>query len=110
MCYKLYKVDRTVWNVDEQAYRALQACAIFEGRTVGDLLSDAIRGYLIRVTAFQKRGSLRALKPEAFPEERGSQAALGSPDALNAGPPRSALPAFTEESVAAKRRSAHQTH
>jgi hypothetical protein len=33
----------------------------------------------------------------AFTEERGSQAALGSPDALNAGPPRSALPAFTEE-------------
>ena len=32
-----------------------------------------------------------------IPEERGSQAALGSPDALNAGPPRSALPAFTEE-------------
>jgi ABC-type antimicrobial peptide transport system permease subunit len=32
----------------------------------------------------------------AFPYERGSQAALGSPDALNAGPPRSALPAFTE--------------
>ena len=33
----------------------------------------------------------------AFTEERGSQAALGSPDALNAGAPRSALPAFTEE-------------
>ncbi len=33
-----------------------------------------------------------------FPEERGSQAALGSSGALNAEPPGSALPAFTEES------------
>ncbi len=57
-----------MWNVDERAYRALRARAILEGRTVGDLMSDAICGYLIRVTAVQKRGSLRALKPEAFPE------------------------------------------
>jgi hypothetical protein len=42
--------------------------AILEGRTVGDVISDAIRGYLLRVTAVQKRGRLRALKPEPFPE------------------------------------------
>lgn len=61
-------MDTTVRNLDEQAYRALRARAVLEGRTVGDLISDAIRGYLLRVTTVQKRGSLRALKSEPFPE------------------------------------------
>jgi hypothetical protein len=42
--------------------------AVPEGRTVGDLITEAIRGYLVRVTNLQKRGSLRALKPEPFAE------------------------------------------
>jgi plasmid stability protein len=67
MCYKWYKMDTTVRNLDEQAYRALRARAVLEGRTVGDLITEAIRGYLVRATNLQKRGSLRALKPEPFP-------------------------------------------
>jgi hypothetical protein len=61
-------VDTTIRNLDEQAYKALRVRAIIQGRTVGDLISDAIRGYLLRVGTDQKRGSLRALKPEPFPE------------------------------------------
>jgi plasmid stability protein len=61
-------MDTTVRNLDEQAYRALRARAVLEGRTVGELITEAIRGYLVRATNLQKRGSLRALKPEPFPE------------------------------------------
>ena len=61
-------MDTTVRNLDEQAYRALRARAVLEGRTVGELISEAIRGYLIRASGFSKRGSLRALTPEPFPE------------------------------------------
>lgn len=60
-------MDTTVRNLDEQAYRALRARAVLEGRTVGDLISEAIRLYLLRATTVEKRGSLRALKPEPFP-------------------------------------------
>jgi plasmid stability protein len=61
-------MDATVRNLDEEVYRALRARAVLEGRTVGELITEAIRGYLIRATNLQKLGSLRALKPEAFPE------------------------------------------
>ncbi len=61
-------MDTTVRNLDEQAYRALRARAVIEGRTVGELISEAIRVYLLRGTTVQKRGTLRALKPEPFPE------------------------------------------
>ena len=68
MCYKWYKMDTTVRNLDEKAYRALRARAVLEGRTVGELITEAIRGYLLRTTSSEKRGSLRALKPEPFPK------------------------------------------
>jgi plasmid stability protein len=61
-------MDTTVRNLDERAYRALRARAALEGRTVGDLISEAIREYLTRAKNTEKRGSLRALKPEPFPE------------------------------------------
>lgn len=61
-------MDTTVRNLDEHAYRALRARAVLEGRTVGDLMSEAIRSYLHRATTIRKTGSLRALRPEPFPE------------------------------------------
>jgi plasmid stability protein len=61
-------MDTTVRNLDEQAYRAVRARAVLEGRTVGDVISEAIREYLTRTKTVEKRGSLRALKPEPFPE------------------------------------------
>ncbi len=61
-------MDTTVRNLDEQAYRALRARAVLEGRTVGDLINEAIRGYLARLPVRQRTSTLRTLQPEAFPE------------------------------------------
>jgi plasmid stability protein len=61
-------MDTTVRNLDDQAYRALRARAVLEGRTVGDLINEAIRGYLARVAVRQRTSTLRALQPEPFPE------------------------------------------
>ncbi len=61
-------MDTTVRNLDEQIYRALRARAVLEGRTVGDLMSEAIREYLRRPREINKRGSLRALTPEPYPD------------------------------------------
>ena len=61
-------MDTTVRNLDEQAYRALRARAVLEGRTVGELISEAIRSYLGRGAVTQRTASLRALRPEPYPE------------------------------------------
>jgi hypothetical protein len=60
-------MDTTIRNLDEQAYRALRARAVLEGRTVGELINEAIQGYLLR-SVKPGRVSLRALKPEPFAE------------------------------------------
>lgn len=67
MRYKYYKMDTTIRNLDEQAYRALRARAVLEGRTVGELISAAIRNYLEGRPA-GKQSSLRELRPEHYPK------------------------------------------
>jgi hypothetical protein len=57
-------MDATIRNLDEQMYRDLCARAVMEGRTVREVISEAIRGYLAR--PMPSRGSLRALKPRRF--------------------------------------------
>lgn len=61
-------MDTTIRNLDDQAYRALRARAILERRTVGDLINEAIRGYLARVPMRQRTSTLRVLKPERYPQ------------------------------------------
>jgi plasmid stability protein len=61
-------MDTTVRNLDESSYRALRARAVLEGRTVGDLMNDAIRAYLARTDVQRRKSSLRMLEPEPFPE------------------------------------------
>jgi hypothetical protein len=61
-------MDTTIRNLDDQAYRALRARAVLERRTVGDLMNEAIRGYLARVPARQRKSTLRTLRPERYPE------------------------------------------
>ena len=61
-------MDTTVRNLDERAYRALRARAVLEGRTVGELISEAIRDYLARGAVKRSGESLRALRPEPYPE------------------------------------------
>ena len=59
-------MDTTIRNLDEQAYKALRARAVLEGRTVGEVINEAIRGYLARPTPGKR--SLRDLKPIRFPD------------------------------------------
>jgi hypothetical protein len=67
LCYNEH-MDTTIRNLDESAYRELKARAALSGKTIGELVTEAIRGYLARPTALTKRGSLRDLTPEAYPK------------------------------------------
>ena len=66
-------VDTTIRNLDEGAYRELKARAALTGRTIGELVNEAIRRYLAEP---EKPGSekpsrvrsLRDLAPEPYPE------------------------------------------
>ena len=68
LCYKGYKMDTTVRNLDEQAYRMLRARAVLEGRPVGELISEAMRSYLARGPVKRGKASLRELRPEPYAE------------------------------------------
>ena len=60
-------MDTTV-RLDEQAYTALRARAAREGCTVDELINEAIRSYLGRSAVKRGTASLRALRPEPYPE------------------------------------------
>jgi plasmid stability protein len=61
-------MDTTIRNLDETMYRQLKARAALTGKTIGELVNEAIRWYLARPDGAPKQGSLRALKPESYPE------------------------------------------
>ncbi len=67
MCYIGY-MDTTIRNLDKEAYRALKARAALTGKTIGEVVNEAIRCYLARPEALSKRGSLRNLSPESYPK------------------------------------------
>lgn len=56
-------MDTTIRNLDEVAYRSVKARAALEGRSIGELISDAINLYLVRPAPLEKTGSLRDWKP-----------------------------------------------
>ena len=58
-------MDTTTRNLDDQAYKALRARAVLEARTVGDVISEAIRGYLARPVPGKR--SFREAKPVLLP-------------------------------------------
>jgi plasmid stability protein len=60
-------MDTTIRNLDESAYRELKARAALTGKTIGQLVNEAIRSYLARPD-IRRRGSLRDLMPEEYPE------------------------------------------
>lgn len=60
-------MDTTIRNIDEQAYREARARAVLEGRTIGDVVNEALRSYLNRTVPKGKR-SLSELRPERFPD------------------------------------------
>ena len=59
-------MDTTIRNLDEEAYRELKARAALTGKTVGELVNEAIRRYLSWQGPQLKRGSLRELVPEKY--------------------------------------------
>ena len=61
-------MDTTIRNLDEEAYRALKARAALTGKTIGEVVTEAIRCYLARPGALLRRGSLRNLTPERYPK------------------------------------------
>lgn len=61
-------MDTTIRNLDEGAYRELKARAALSGRTIGELVTEAIRCYLARPAGLTRRGSLRDLTPEPYPK------------------------------------------
>lgn len=61
-------MDTTIRNLDEAAYRALKARAALAGRTVGDVLNEAIRAWLARPGPGAKSASLFDLVPEDYGE------------------------------------------
>jgi plasmid stability protein len=61
-------MDTTIRNLDESTYRELKARAALTGKTMGELVTEAIRCYLARPAALPKRGSLRDLAPETYPK------------------------------------------
>ena len=60
-------MDTTIRNLDENAYRALRARAVMERKTVGALVTEAIRGYLARPAVRHNLSTLRLLHPQPFP-------------------------------------------
>ncbi|HSI98088.1 MAG TPA: hypothetical protein VK926_06965 [Gaiellaceae bacterium] len=60
-------MDTTIRNLDERAYRELKARAALTGRTIGELVNEAIRAYLARPGEQAGRRSLRDLTPEPYP-------------------------------------------
>jgi plasmid stability protein len=61
-------MDTTIRNLDESAYRSLKARAALAGKTVGEMVNEAIRAYLARPDVGTKTGSLRDIVPEAYPD------------------------------------------
>jgi hypothetical protein len=68
MWYMCYKMDKTIRNLDETAYRLLRSQAVLEGKTVGELMNAAINAYLSRKAVNRGAASLRDWTPEPYPE------------------------------------------
>jgi len=61
-------MDTTIRNLDPGIYRSIKARAVMTGRNVGDIVNEALRGYLNRTAPAEKSGTLRQLEPVDFPD------------------------------------------
>lgn len=61
-------MNTTIRNLDEAAYRELKARAGLAGKTIGEVLNEAIRAYLAGPALLRKGASLRQLRPRPYPE------------------------------------------
>ncbi len=61
-------MDTTIRNLNRETYRLLKARASLTGKTIGEVLNEAIQSYLARPENIsERRGSLRDLIPEKYP-------------------------------------------
>ena len=60
-------MDTTIRNLDPEVYRRLKAHAALTGRTVGDVMNEAIRHFLARPAVATRMGSLASWQPVEFP-------------------------------------------
>lgn len=61
-------MDTTIRNLDEATYRALKARAALSGKTIGELMNEAIRVYLARPDPHSRIMSLSDILPEPYPK------------------------------------------
>lgn len=61
------KMDTLIRNIDASTYRAARARAALEGRSVGDLVTAALREYLAR-TAVEENPSALLDQPDGPPD------------------------------------------
>ena len=61
-------MDATIRNLDEKTYREIKARAALDGKTLGEMVSEAIRTYLAQPRGLPRLGTLRDLVPEDYPE------------------------------------------
>lgn len=62
-------MDTTIRNLDPEVYREMKARAASEGMTLGQAVNEAMQVYLARPDRARKRGTLRDLTPEAYPDD-----------------------------------------
>ena len=73
MCYHV-DMDTTIRNLDETAYRRLKARAALGGKTMGEVVNEAIHAYLAQPEPRPRGSSLLDLPQEEYPgEERLSE-------------------------------------
>ena len=61
-------MDTTIRNLDERLYREVKARAARTGKTIGDVVNEAMEAYLGRPLDAPKRSSLADLRPEDYPD------------------------------------------
>lgn len=60
-------MDTTIRNLDEDGYRRLKAHAALTGRSIGEIVNDAIRLYLERAERPRSGRSLADLPSDEYP-------------------------------------------
>ena len=68
MCYKEH-MDTTIRNLDPDTYRALKARAALTGKTIGEMVNEAIESYLRNLPIEKKTGTLADFEPTDYPAE-----------------------------------------
>lgn len=61
-------MDTTIRNLDEAAYREIKARAALSGKTIGEVVNEALRAYLATPGPYERTGSLREIRPRPYPE------------------------------------------